>query len=66
VIKIRAARIGDAPTLQEIERLAGEQYRSVGLDAVADDEPASVQELTAYAEQGRSWVAVDGEGEVVG
>jgi len=66
MVKVRAARVGDGPRLQEIERLAGEQFRSVGLDSVAEDEPASVAELAAYAEHGRSWVAVDGEGEVVG
>ena len=56
---LRAARPDDGTTLQEIERLAGEQFRAVGLDAVADDEPASVDKLDRYAAQGRSWVAVD-------
>src|SRR5690349_8915654 len=59
MVEIRAAHVGDEPRLREIERLAGAQFRSVGLDAVADDEPASVAELRAYAEDGRSWVAVD-------
>ena len=31
--------------LQQIERLAGERFRQVGLDRVADDEPATVDEL---------------------
>jgi GNAT superfamily N-acetyltransferase len=46
--------------LQEIERLAGERFRSVGLDSVADDEPDSIEVLGDYAIAGRGWVAVDG------
>ena len=42
-----------APTtvtaLREIERLAGARFREVGLDGIADAEPASVDTLTAYA-----------------
>jgi GNAT superfamily N-acetyltransferase len=45
--------------LREIERLAGARFRDVGLSHVADDEPASVDALARYAEDGRSWVAVD-------
>jgi len=63
---VRPARSGDAPALQEIERLAGERFRSVGLGGVADHEPASVDELAAYAAGGRSWVAVDDDDRPVG
>ena len=52
--------------LQEIERLAGERFRDAGLPAVADDEPASVEELARYAADGRSWVAEDALGQPVG
>lgn len=45
--------------LKEIERLAGERFRDVGLPEVADDEPFSVADLASYADAGRSWVAVD-------
>ena len=63
---IRPARPGDGPLLQEIERLAGERFRDVGLPEVADDEPASVEELARYAGDGRSWVAEDTLGRPVG
>ena len=66
VIAVRTSRGEDSPGLQEIERLAGEQFRAVGLDTVADNEPASVDELAEYAAQGRSWVAVDDQGQGVG
>ena len=66
VVMVRAARREDGPALQAIERLAGEQFRTVGLDGVADDEPASLQELANFATEGRSWVAVDAEDHPVG
>ncbi|MEV1294325.1 hypothetical protein [Pseudonocardia sp. NPDC049635] len=36
---IRRATPADAPALREIERAAGEPFRELGLDVVADDEP---------------------------
>ena len=44
---IRPARPADFERLQEIERRAGELFRSVGLDAIADDDPFSLEELAA-------------------
>jgi predicted N-acetyltransferase YhbS len=66
MIEVRAGRREDGPALREIERRAGERFRSVGLDAVADDEPTSVEELAEYAALGCSWVAVGSSGEPVG
>jgi GNAT superfamily N-acetyltransferase len=66
VLTVRASRREDGPAIQEIERLAGERFRAVGLDAVADDEPASVDELAECAAQGRGWVAVDAGDQPVG
>jgi GNAT superfamily N-acetyltransferase len=57
--RIRAARVEDGPALREIERRAGERFREVGLPQVADDEPASLDALSRYALDGRSWVAAD-------
>ena len=66
MISIRPARPDDGPDLQEIERLAGERFRTVGMDRIADDEPASTEELARYAAARRSWVAVDDAGSPVG
>lgn len=63
---IRPAEPGDGPALREIERLAGERFRDVGLPEVAEDEPASEEELARYASAGRSWVAVDDVDQPVG
>lgn len=66
VIRIRPSHRKDGPALQEIERLAGDRFRTIGMAAVTDDEPASVDELGVYADEGRGWVAVDAADEPVG
>lgn len=65
-VQLRLARAGDAVALQKLERDAGQRFREVGLDFVADDEPPSVETLSNYAEAGRAWVAVDTAGVAVG
>jgi GNAT superfamily N-acetyltransferase len=66
-IVIRPARAVDGEVLREIERVAGERFREVaGLEFVADDEPASLDTLARYADDGRSWVAVDEAGTPIG
>jgi GNAT superfamily N-acetyltransferase len=65
-IVIRAATSHDAPVLQEIELLAGERFRAVGMPEIADDEPLSLETLAAYSRAGRSWVALGGAGTPVG
>ena len=56
---IRAARPGDLTLLIEIERSAGALFRSLGMDAVADDDPGSIGRLAPYAKAGRAFVAVN-------
>jgi GNAT superfamily N-acetyltransferase len=64
-ITIRPARPSDGDDIREIERLAGERFRTVGMDSIADDALPSLDVLAAYAADGRSWVAVDGQGDDV-
>ncbi|MEU1116309.1 MULTISPECIES: GNAT family N-acetyltransferase [unclassified Streptomyces] len=54
---LRPATAADLPALQDIERAAGEAFRPLGMAAVADDEPLSVEELERYRSAGRAWVA---------
>ncbi len=56
---LRGLRADDGPAVRALERLAGEQFRAVGLGSVAEDEPFSLDELAGYARHGRGWVAVD-------
>jgi len=58
-LTIRPATADDGEAIRHIERLAGQRYRQVGLDHVADDEPDPWDALAAYARDGRSWVATD-------
>lgn len=65
-VQIRVARPEEAARLREIERRAGERFRSVGLDDIADDEPDSVEDLVGYANLGRCWVAIGADDRPVG
>src|SRR5664280_1389194 len=56
---IRLARRGDLAALVELERAAGAVFRSVGMAAVADDEPPRLAELMAYQQDARAWIAAD-------
>ena len=63
---IRPARADDLATLVEIETAAGGAFRDLGMDAVADDDPGSVEDLALYADSARALVAVDTEDRPVG
>ena len=65
-LTVRPATADDGNVLRHIEVLAGQRYREIGLDHVADDEPDSWDALAAYAEDGRSWVATDTDDVPVG
>jgi GNAT superfamily N-acetyltransferase len=56
VTSLRDAKFTDLPRLQEIERQAGELFRAVGMNAVADDEPLGLELLRGYVERGQAWV----------
>lgn len=56
---IRTARPQDLPALRELERAAGEPFRSLGMQMVADAEPPSLETLAEYQRDGRAWVSVD-------
>jgi GNAT superfamily N-acetyltransferase len=58
---IRPARLDDVPVLRELERAAGEAFRELEMDSVADDDPPTAEDLTAYQRDGRAWVVADGE-----
>ncbi|MGO4431842.1 GNAT family N-acetyltransferase [Paenarthrobacter sp. RAF9] len=57
---IRLAHADDLQLMQDIERAAGEVFRQLGMDPIADDEPFPVEKLGTYAAAGRAWVYVDG------
>lgn len=57
----RAARAADFDALQAIERHAGRAFASIGMPAVAEDEPPSLETLDGFRQAGHAWVAVDGD-----
>ncbi|MFG3349860.1 GNAT family N-acetyltransferase [Streptomyces sp. NPDC048018] len=58
-MRIRVATAAELPMLQDIERAAGEAFRPLGMEEIADDEPLSLEVLEGYRSAGRAWVAVD-------
>jgi GNAT superfamily N-acetyltransferase len=60
---IRPAEVSDHVALQDIERRAGERFRSIGMPEIADDDPFSPAELAAAA---LVLVATDAAGAPVG
>jgi GNAT superfamily N-acetyltransferase len=58
---IRLATEGDLPGLRDIERAAGWAFADIGMDAIAADEPPSLEVLGHYQRHGRAWVLVRDE-----
>ncbi|MGW9299702.1 GNAT family N-acetyltransferase [Streptomyces cyaneofuscatus] len=58
-MRIRSARRSDLRLLQDIERAAGEPFRTLGMHSVADDDPPPLDLLESYRRAGRCWVATD-------
>ncbi|MFF1692707.1 GNAT family N-acetyltransferase [Streptomyces sp. NPDC058257] len=56
-MRIRPATRAELPTLQEIERAAGEPFRALGMAAIADDAPPGTDLLEEFRRAGRAWVA---------
>ena len=56
---IRQARHDELPELREVERPAGQPFRDLGMDVVADDEPPTVAELATFQADSRAWVYTD-------
>jgi hypothetical protein len=61
-IRIRAPRSDELGALVDIERDAGALFATVGMPAIARDDPGSVAELEPFRAGGRAWVAVDDDG----
>lgn len=62
---IRAAVVADVASLPDVEVRAGLQFRSIGLDAIAEDPPPSADELLSHVRAGAAWIA-ELDGEIVG
>ena len=58
--KIRQPRADELEELRSIERDAGRAFATIGMPAIAADEPLPVAELEAFRAAERLFVAVDG------
>jgi GNAT superfamily N-acetyltransferase len=59
---VRSATPEDLEVLPLIESRAGAPFRDLGMDAVADDDPPTVEHLAPFVAGARAWVAVSREG----
>ncbi|MEM9655012.1 MAG: GNAT family N-acetyltransferase [Actinomycetota bacterium] len=57
MIVIRESTLDDIPELQDIEVDAGELFRLVGLDTIADDDPPGASTLAQHINVGTAWTA---------
>ena len=56
-VPVRLASLADVPVLGDLEVRAGERFRTVGLDEIADDDPPPAGLLTQAVAEQRLWVA---------
>ncbi|MGW7018381.1 GNAT family N-acetyltransferase [Streptomyces decoyicus] len=56
---IHAPSLTELPALRAIERASGEAFRGLGMAAIADDEPPSLAQLTAFQRAGRALAAYE-------
>ncbi|MDH6238379.1 GNAT family N-acetyltransferase [Cryobacterium sp. CG_9.6] len=54
----RLATVNDLFRIQEIERAAGQTFRTVGMESVAEDEPISAAVFESFLNEGEAWVTV--------
>lgn len=52
-VTVRNATSQDLPRLRDIERAAGAAFRDFAMDAVADDEPPTLEVLSGFEGDGR-------------
>ena len=59
---IRVPRADELATLQRVGELAGRRFAEVGMDAIANHPPFTIDELESWRAAGRAWVrTVDDE-----
>eukprot|EP00803_Ostreobium_quekettii_P002932 evm.model.scf_229.12 EVM.evm.TU.scf_229.12 scf_229:109417-110322(-) len=61
-VDVRQARAGEIPALLDLEMRAGELFRTVGMDSVADGPGLSADDLVPLQREGTLWVAVAPDG----
>ncbi|MFE7544157.1 GNAT family N-acetyltransferase [Streptomyces platensis] len=59
---IQVPSLDELSALCAIERAAGEPFRGLGMAAIADDEPPSIEQLTEFQRAGRALAAYEEAG----
>ncbi|KAI0995685.1 hypothetical protein K3495_g12495 [Podosphaera aphanis] len=61
---IRRGKTSDIPLLKRVERSAGNRFRTVGLDSVADCNTLDPERLTRMSDANHLWVGVNSSGPI--
>jgi GNAT superfamily N-acetyltransferase len=54
--RIRLAGEAELAEMRAVDRAAGEQFRAIGMAAIADEDPMSLADLRHFQAAGRAWV----------
>jgi ribosomal protein S18 acetylase RimI-like enzyme len=65
LMRIRAARLSELPTLQAIERAAGVMFGEIGMPEIAQYDPPPLPVMAARHDADRLWVATNDDDEPV-
>ena len=60
--RVRRAGSGDVAAMRAVEQAAGERFRALGMDCIADDPPMAPEELAARVTAGLAWVVEEDAG----
>lgn len=66
MFRVRPAASGDIEAIRRIEVAAGEMFRGIGMDEIADDDPPTRGEIARAIESRGAWAAVDAADRPVG
>ncbi|KRE23118.1 GNAT family N-acetyltransferase [Agromyces sp. Soil535] len=64
-MRYRPATLEDLRDVQSIERAAGEAFRSIGMDEIADDAPIAASEFEHCIARGDAWIMTTDDGSPV-
>ncbi|TFD09381.1 MULTISPECIES: hypothetical protein [unclassified Cryobacterium] len=61
----RLETVNDFAAIREIEREAGQAFRTVGMDSVTDDDPVSASTFEDFLAREGAWVTVADDDSVI-
>lgn len=57
MIVLRQTVMGDIPELRDVELDAGQMFRTIGLDVIADHDPTAAEVIAGHVQDATAWTA---------